>query len=60
MTPPTATATLRLTQTVPATPGQAVKLPMTMPLRVALFGRETGPRGWATSASSSWRTVPPR
>ena len=38
------TATLRLTQTVPPTPGQAAKLPMTMPLRVALFGRGSGQR----------------
>ena len=33
-----ATATLRLTQTVPPTPGQPVKVPMAMPFRVALFG----------------------
>ena len=38
------TATLRLTQTVPPTPGQPAKLPMTMPLRVALFGRGSGQR----------------
>ncbi|WP_374531640.1 aminopeptidase N [Novosphingobium sp.] len=35
-------ATLTLTQTVPATPGQADKQPMVIPLRIALFDRETG------------------
>jgi aminopeptidase N len=35
-------ATLRLTQDVPATPGQPVKEPMPIPLKVALFDRETG------------------
>ncbi len=38
------TATVRLTQTVPPTPGQPVKVPMAMPVRVALFGRDTGRR----------------
>ncbi len=37
-------ATLRLTQSVPATPGQPVKVPMAMPFRVALFGRDSGKR----------------
>jgi aminopeptidase N len=37
-------ATLRLTQSVPATPGQPVKVPMAMPFRVALFGRDSGAR----------------
>lgn len=36
------TAMLRLEQTVPATPGQPNKQPMPVPLRVALFDRETG------------------
>ena len=35
-------ATLHLTQTVPATPGQPDKVPMPIPLRVALFDRTTG------------------
>ena len=35
-------ATLRLTQEVPATPGQPEKQPMPIPLKVALFDRETG------------------
>ncbi|MEZ5687244.1 MAG: aminopeptidase N [Caenibius sp.] len=35
-------ATLRLTQSVPATPGQADKKPMPVPLRLALFDRESG------------------
>jgi len=35
-------ATLRLTQTVPPTPGQPEKQPMPIPLKVALFERETG------------------
>ena len=35
-------ATLHLTQTVPATPGQPDKAPMPIPLRVALFDRATG------------------
>jgi aminopeptidase N len=36
------TATLQLTQVVPSTPGQPDKLPMPIPLRVALFDRTTG------------------
>ena len=39
-----ATARVRLTQTVPPTPGQPVKVPMAMPLRVALLGRDSGRR----------------
>ena len=39
-----ATATLALAQTVPPTPGQPDKLPMTLPLRVALFDRDSGIR----------------
>ena len=35
-------ATLTLSQTVPATPGQADKQPMVIPLRLALFNRQTG------------------
>jgi aminopeptidase N len=35
-------AKLRLRQDVPATPGQAVKQPMPIPLRTALFGLESG------------------
>ncbi len=34
--------TLTLTQTVPPTPGQPEKAPMVIPLRVALFDRESG------------------
>jgi aminopeptidase N len=37
-------AVLGLAQTVPPTPGQAEKLPMPIPLRVALFGARTGAR----------------
>ncbi|HEX8125548.1 MAG TPA: aminopeptidase N [Allosphingosinicella sp.] len=36
------TAHLRLEQEVPPTPGQPVKKPMTIPLRVALFERDSG------------------
>ncbi|HBC14671.1 MAG TPA: aminopeptidase N, partial [Erythrobacter sp.] len=36
------TATLTLTQTVPATPGQPDKQPMPIPLSLALFDRESG------------------
>ncbi len=36
------TATLALTQTVPATPGQSEKQPMPIPLRVALYDRDAG------------------
>ncbi len=36
------TATLHLTQVVPATPGQPDKAPMPIPLRVALFDRASG------------------
>ncbi len=36
------TATLTLSQTVPPTPGQPVKQLMVIPLRLALFDRETG------------------
>ena len=35
-------AELRLAQHVPATPGQSVKQPMLLPLKVRLFGAETG------------------
>jgi aminopeptidase N len=35
-------ARLRLEQAVPPTPGQPVKKPMPIPLRVALFGRDSG------------------
>ena len=35
-------ATLTLSQTVPATPGQPDKQPMVIPLRLALFNRQTG------------------
>ena len=35
-------ATLTLTQHVPATPGQPDKQPMVIPLRLALFNRQTG------------------
>jgi aminopeptidase N len=36
------TAVLTLEQTVPATPGQPVKYPMPLPLKLALFDRATG------------------
>lgn len=39
------TATLTLRQTVPATPGQLAKLPMPIPLKLALFDRATGRHG---------------
>ncbi|OWK27739.1 aminopeptidase N [Sphingomonas dokdonensis] len=35
-------ATLRLAQQVPPTPGQSAKEPMVLPLRIRLFGAETG------------------
>ncbi|HXH15132.1 MAG TPA: aminopeptidase N [Sphingomonas sp.] len=35
-------ATLHLTQTIPDTPGQSGKLPMVLPLKVALIGAESG------------------
>ena len=35
-------AELRLAQHVPATPGQSVKQPMVLPLKIRLFGAETG------------------
>jgi len=38
------TARLVLNQSVPPTPGQPDKLPMPIPLRIALFDRETGQR----------------
>jgi len=38
-------ASLTLSQRVPATPGQADKLPMVIPLRLALFDRATGKHG---------------
>lgn len=37
-------AVLKLAQAVPATPGQPDKLPMPIPLRVALFGEKSGRR----------------
>ncbi|GAA4046418.1 aminopeptidase N [Parerythrobacter jejuensis] len=39
------TATLSLKQTVPATPGQPAKHPMPIPLKIALFDRESGQHG---------------
>ena len=39
-----ATARVSLVQTVPPTPGQPDKVPMAMPFRVALVGRESGRR----------------
>lgn len=38
----TGEAVLTLTQAVPPTPGQPVKKPMAMPIRIALFDRATG------------------
>ena len=40
----TARATLRIAQAVPATAGQPDKQPMTIPLRLALFGEQSGRR----------------
>ena len=40
--PGTARATLRLAQAVPPTPGQPDKQPMVLPLKLRLFGAETG------------------
>lgn len=40
--PGTAVARLSLAQTVPPTPGQPDKLPMPVPLRIALFGARSG------------------
>ena len=40
--PGTARATLRLAQSVPPTPGQPLKQPMVIPLKLRLFGAETG------------------
>ncbi|MGE4431870.1 MAG: aminopeptidase N [Sphingobium sp.] len=42
--PVTCRATLTLRQSVPDTPGQADKQPMVLPLRTALFDRQTGER----------------
>ena len=39
------TAVLHLSQSVPATPGQPVKQPMPVPLRLALFDRDSGRHG---------------
>ncbi|WP_374407044.1 aminopeptidase N [Pelagerythrobacter sp.] len=39
------TATLTLKQVVPPTPGQPAKHPMPIPLRIALFDRESGAHG---------------
>ena len=40
--PQSASATLHLSQAIPDTPGQANKLPMVLPLRTALIGRDSG------------------
>jgi len=42
--PDTRSATLTLRQTVPDTPGQSGKKPMVLPLRTALFDRQSGER----------------
>jgi aminopeptidase N len=42
MTASGGTATIRLAQTVPPTPGQPTKLAMTLPVRLAVFDRATG------------------
>ncbi|WP_419816084.1 aminopeptidase N [Glacieibacterium sp.] len=42
--PLSATVALRLEQSTPPTPGQEGKLPVHLPLRIALFGRRTGER----------------
>ena len=39
------TATLTLTQSTPDTPGQSDKAPMAIPLKIALFDRESGAHG---------------
>ncbi|HEX7783162.1 MAG TPA: aminopeptidase N [Sphingobium sp.] len=41
-------ARLILRQAIPATPGQQVKLPMAIPVRIALFDRKTGKHGGDT------------
>lgn len=43
--PVTGRVTLALKQTVPPTPGQSVKQPMVIPLRTALFDRQSGTHG---------------
>ena len=40
--PASSSATLRLKQTIPDTPGQSSKLPMVLPLKTALIGRDSG------------------
>jgi len=40
--PSSASATLRLSQTIPDTPGQSNKLPMVLPLKTSLIGRDSG------------------
>jgi aminopeptidase N len=40
--PASASATLHLSQSIPDTPGQANKLPMVLPLKTALIGRDSG------------------
>ena len=40
--PASGTAVLRLTHSVPATPGQPVKKPMAIPLKTALIGEQSG------------------
>jgi aminopeptidase N len=40
--PASASATLHLSQSVPDTPGQTNKLPMVLPLKTALIGRDSG------------------
>jgi aminopeptidase N len=40
--PVSASATLHLKQSIPDTPGQAGKLPMVLPLKTALIGRDSG------------------
>ena len=40
--PGAARATLRLAQSVPPTPGQPIKQPMVLPLKLKMFGAETG------------------
>ncbi len=57
--PASATATLTLSQTMPATPGQPDKLPMVIPLQCALLDRDNGGHAaeemlLLNQASQSW------
>ncbi|TCD06763.1 aminopeptidase N [Erythrobacteraceae bacterium CFH 75059] len=57
------TLAVTVAQTVPPTPGQPVKQPMVVPLRVAVFSRESGRRGaeelLVTDRAEATFTLPP-